>query len=159
MSETRRIADQLRRAFEGEAWHGPAVKEALAGVTARQAAARPIPEDHTIWEVTAHIAVWEDVVRRRLAGEKVELLDTQDWPPANQGGDHAWQALLERLEAGNRALRDAILAFDESRLDQKPGVSSVTAYVLMHGAIHHDLYHAGQISLLRKSALVKGARA
>jgi uncharacterized damage-inducible protein DinB len=158
MSETRRIADQLKRAFEGPAWHGPSVKEALAGVTARTAAARLIPGAHTIWEITAHIAVWEDVVRRRLAGERVEPSDAEDWPPAGEGGESAWKALLDRLEAGNRSLREAILAFDESRLDQPPSGSISTAYVSMHGAIQHDLYHAGQISLLKKGAGGKGAR-
>jgi uncharacterized damage-inducible protein DinB len=150
LSETRRIEDQLRRAFEGEAWHGPAVKEVLAGVTARQAAARPIAAAHTIWEITAHIAVWEDAVRRRLAGERVELTDAEDWPRAGEGGERAWAELLARLEAGNRALRAAILTFDESRLDQPPGGSPTPAYRLMHGAIQHDLYHAGQIAALRK---------
>jgi len=152
LSETRRIEDQLRRAFEGEAWHGPAVKEVLAGVTARQAAARPIAAAHTIWEITAHIAAWEDAVRRRLAGERVELTDAEDWPRAGEGGERAWGELLARLEAGNRALREAILAFDESRLDQPPGGSPTPAYRLMHGAIQHDLYHAGQIAALKKGA-------
>ena len=152
MSETRRIADQLRRAFEGEAWHGPAVKEVLAGLSARQAAARPIAAAHTIWEITAHIAAWEDAVRRRLAGERVELSDAEDWPPAGAGGEPAWAELVARLEAGNRALREAIMAFDESRLDQPPGAGPTPAYRLMHGVIHHDLYHAGQIAALRKGA-------
>ena len=152
MSETERIADQLRRAFEGEAWHGPSVKEALAGVTARQAAARPIPLAHTIWEITAHIAVWENAVLKRLEGQIVQPEGAQDWPPEGEGGERAWAELLARLEAGNRALCDAILAFDESRLDESPGANRPSLYVLLHGIIQHDLYHAGQIVLLGKGA-------
>jgi uncharacterized damage-inducible protein DinB len=152
MSETRRIAGLLRAAFEGEAWHGPAVKEALAGVGAAQAAARPIARAHTIWEITSHIAAWENVVLRRLAGERVELSDAEDWPRAGDGGERAWQELLERLATGNRALCDAILGFDEAALDRPPPHGRATAYVLMHGVIQHDLYHAGQISLLKKAA-------
>jgi len=98
MSETRRIAGLLRAAFEGEAWHGPAVKEALAGVGAAQAAARPIARAHTIWEIASHIAAWENVVLRRLAGERVELSDAEDWPRAGDGGE-AWLATL--VYAGN----------------------------------------------------------
>ena len=151
MSETRRIADQLKRAFEGEAWHGPSVKEALAGVTAERAAARPMAKAHTIWEITAHIAAWEDAVRRRLEGDSAQLTDAEDWPGLG-GDERAWAELLARLEAGNRALRDAILAYDDARLDQPPGASRTSAYALMHGVIHHDLYHAGQIAVLKKGA-------
>ncbi len=152
MSETRRIADQLQRAFEGEAWHGPAVKEVLAGVTAARAAARPIASAHSIWEIVGHIAAWEDAVRRRLRGELVELTDAEDWPPVEDAAERAWASLLERLEAGNRALRQTILGFDESQLDRPPGRNRSTAYVLMHGVIQHDLYHAGQIAVLKKGA-------
>ena len=89
---------------------------------------------------------------RRLAGERVELSDAEDWPPAGAGGEPAWAELVARLEAVNRALREAIMAFDESRLDQPPGAGPTPAYRLMHGIIHHDLYHAGQIAALRKGA-------
>ena len=148
MSETRRIADQLKRAFEGEAWHGPALMEALAGITAQRAAARPVANAHSIREIVAHVAAWEDAVRRRL-GEKVELTDAQDWPAVGDG-ERAWVELLERLERGNHALRDVILGFEDSRLDMRPGENRATAYLLMHGVIQHDLYHAGQISVLKK---------
>ena len=152
MSEIRRIANQLERAFNGEAWHGPAVKEVLAGVTAQKAAARPVAGAHTIWEITAHIAVWEDVARRRLLGETVAPTDEEDWPSAGTGGERAWAALLKRLEDGNRALRDVILAYDESQLDRPPKNNRTAAYLLMHGVIQHDLYHAGQIAVLKKGA-------
>ena len=152
MSEIRRIANQLERAFNGEAWHGPAVKEVLAGVTAQKAAARPVAGAHTIWEITAHIAVWEDVARRRLLGETVAPTDEEDWPAAGTGGERAWTALLKRLEDGNRALREVILAYDERQLDQAPKNNRTAAYLLMHGVIQHDLYHAGQIAVLKKGA-------
>jgi len=152
MSETLRIADLLKRAFEGEAWHGPSVKEVLAGVTARQAAARPIAAAHSIWEITAHVVVWEEVVRRALGGDRVQPTGEEDWPPAGAGGERAWAELLARLEAGNRALRDAVLAFDESRIGQPLGANRPSAYGLVHGIIQHDLYHAGQIAVLRKGA-------
>ena len=150
MSETERIAEQLKRAFEGEAWHGPAVQEVLAGVTAAGAAARPIASAHSIWEITLHLAAWEDAVRRRLTGERVELTDAEDWPPVTETTEAAWAALRARLESGNRALREAILRFDPDQLDRPPGANRSTAYVQMHGAIQHDLYHAGQIAVLKK---------
>src|SRR5438034_11536829 len=81
MSEIKRINDQLKRAFEGTAWHGPSVSEVLAGVTAEQAAAHPIAGAHSIWELTLHIATWERAGRRRIQeSDPVEVSDEEDWP-------------------------------------------------------------------------------
>ena len=71
MTETFRLADQIRRAFEGNAWHGDSVLELLAGVNAKTAAARPIKNAHSIWEILLHIAAWDDAVRRRIGGTAV----------------------------------------------------------------------------------------
>ncbi len=73
MTESVRLADQLRRAFEGNAWHGDSLLELLAGVDAKTAAAKPIKDAHSIWELVLHIAAWDDAVRRRTAGEAVNL--------------------------------------------------------------------------------------
>jgi len=73
MNETERIADQLKRAFHGEAWSGPSVREVLQGVTADIAAKRPIADAHSIWELVHHITAWVDIVRRRVAGEAVTV--------------------------------------------------------------------------------------
>src|SRR5438445_748955 len=71
MSETARLADQIRRAFEGDAWHGDSIKELLTGVTAETAAAKPIKDAHSIWELALHIAAWDDAVLRRIGGAVV----------------------------------------------------------------------------------------
>src|SRR6476646_7286655 len=80
MTETFRLADQIRRAFEGNAWHGDSILELLAGVSARTAAARPIKNAHSIWEILLHIAAWDDAVRRRIGGAAVTLTDEQNFP-------------------------------------------------------------------------------
>jgi len=149
--EVRRIEDQLKRAFEGPAWHGPSVLETLGRVTAARAAARPIRSAHTIWEIALHIAVWEDVVRRRIGGEAVSLTSEQDWPPVKKTGAAAWKGALASLRRGHRALRDAVARLPESRLAEKVGSRGTAVYVLLHGAIQHDLYHAGQIAILKKA--------
>ncbi len=150
MSEIERIEDQLKRAFEGPAWPGPSVLEALDGVSATRAAKRPIKDAHSIWELTLHIAVWEDVVRRRALGEKFQPTDAQDWPALGAKTPAAWAAAIRKLKAGHAKLRKVVASYDESRLDQPmvPGGSS--AYVQFHGAIQHDLYHAGQIAMLKR---------
>src|SRR5260370_21067202 len=81
MSEAVRIADQLRRAFRGDAWHGDSVFEILEGVTAAQAAARPIKSAHTIWELVLHVAAWDGAVLRRLGGGAVGLSAAENFPP------------------------------------------------------------------------------
>lgn len=150
MSEIDRIVDQLKRAFEGPAWSGPSVLEALDGVTAARAARRPIAGVHTIWELTLHIAVWEDVVRRRALGERYHPGDAEDWPAVRTRTPAAWSATLRRLRAGHRALREVVAAFDPRRLDRPLTPGGTAGYVQFHGAAQHDLYHAGQIVVLRR---------
>jgi uncharacterized damage-inducible protein DinB len=152
MIERERIHDQLRRAFAGEAWHGPAVQELLRDTTAREAAARPLARAHTIWEIVLHVAVWEDVVRRRLKGERIgELAAAQDWPAVGETSETAWERTLEALERGHHALRQAILEIEESKLEETVPGSNHSVYVMLHGVVQHDLYHAGQIALLKKA--------
>src|SRR4029077_2088203 len=80
-AEATRIADQLRRAFAGDAWHGDSLFEILEGVTAAQAAARPIRSAHTLWELVLHVAAWDGAVLRRLDGVAVTLSDAENFPP------------------------------------------------------------------------------
>jgi uncharacterized damage-inducible protein DinB len=153
MTEIERILDQLRRAFEGNAWHGPSVHEALAGVTAAQAQARPLANAHTIRELIQHIAVWEDVGRRRLEGDRaqIEISSPVDWPPADDTSEAAWEEAKAALDRGHDALREAIARVSESRLDEPIFEGMSTVYVTLHGVIQHDLYHAGQIAMLKKA--------
>jgi hypothetical protein len=87
VAEVERIQDQLDRSFRGPAWHGPSLMELLRGVDATRAARRPLPHAHSIWEITLHVSVWEDVVRRRIEGEAVEPSGEQDWPPVRDTGE------------------------------------------------------------------------
>ena len=152
MSEIRRIRDQLRRAQEGEAWHGPSVREVLAGVTAEQAASRPVAGAHSIWELVRHIAAWERFARERITDWKVhEVPVEQDWPPVTDTSEAAWTAALDELVRGHGALLEAISSLDEEMLDQIIEGAPYSAYFLLHGVIQHDLYHAGQIAVLKKA--------
>ena len=153
MNEIGRMVDQLKRAYEGNAWHGPSVREALAGVTAAQAHARPLANAHTIYELVRHIAVWEDVGRRRLQGEAadVAISTPADWPPPDDPGDAAWEQAKNALDRGHQALVDVISRVAESRLDEPVVAGKSSVYVTVHGVIQHDIYHAGQIALLKKT--------
>jgi uncharacterized damage-inducible protein DinB len=153
MKEVERITDQLQRAFQGEAWHGPAVMEILEGITSRQAAARPLNAVHNIWEIALHIAAWERAGVMRLQGDRAQLPAEEDWPPVGETSELAWVQTKRMLEQGHEELVQAISQLDESRLDEPivEGMSSV--YVTLHGIIQHSLYHAGQIAILKKMVL------
>ncbi len=151
-TEVERIRDQFRRAFDGEAWHGPSVLSLLDGVTAQQAAAHPIPGAHSIWQLTLHIAAWERACKRRLEGDPAQLTDLEDWQPINDTSEAAWENTKQQLMDNHRELLEAIAKVDDARLNDpivKGSQSSV--YVTLHGGVQHDLYHAGQIAMLKKA--------
>lgn len=153
MSECDRIWDLLQRSFEGgEAWRCPSLRDLMGSVSAEQAAARPIPGAPSIWELVLHLAVCEDVARRRLEGETVEHLpDSLAWPRPREVSSAGWlQAKLDFGEA-RRALRQAVAAFPESRLNDPVPGREYPYYVLLHGTIDHSLYHAGQMDMLMQA--------
>jgi uncharacterized damage-inducible protein DinB len=155
MKEVERISEQFKRAFEGEAWHGPSVLSLLEGVTADQAASHPVPGAHSIWELTLHIAAWESACLRRLQGDRAELSDEEDWPSVEDTSEDAWHKAKQILIDGHQALLDSISSLDDSRLDkpiiEEASTQSSSVYVTLHGGVQHDLYHAGQIAILKKA--------
>ena len=150
-SELERLEQQLQKAFEGGAWHGPSVLEALAGVTPEAAFAHPIPGAHSIWELVLHLGAGHRLVLRRLQGEGSPLTPAEDWPAVPAPTAANWQEAIGSLQRLNRQLREAVLRFDPRELD-KPLVPEppYTAYTQFIGITQHDLYHAGQIAILKK---------
>jgi uncharacterized damage-inducible protein DinB len=156
MSEAARLADQIRRAFDGDAWHGDSILELLDGVSARVAAAHPIKNAHGIWDLVLHIAAWDDAVRRRTGGTAVTLNDKQNFPPVNDTSEAVWRETIEDAKHTHNELVQAVAAFPDSRLhEQLPGKteSYYNFFYMFSGIVQHELYHAGQIALLKKSSL------
>ncbi len=150
-SESARIADQLRRAFEGNAWHGPALLELLDDVDAATAAAKPLPEVHSIWELVLHIAAWDGAACRRLAGEKVQLTGTANFPVVPKPTEAAWRKAVAHAKSAHDELVKTVTLLPESRLrDRVPG-KKYDFYFMLHGVAQHELYHAGQIAILKKA--------
>jgi uncharacterized damage-inducible protein DinB len=151
-AEASRLEQQLRRALEGEAWHGPAVLELLAGLSAAQAASHPIAGAHSIWELVLHLRSDYDLVLRRLSGDGRPLTAAEDWPACPAATEENWQRTRQELELLNKQLRQAVRDFPDARLDA-PLVPEVpyTAYVQFIGVTQHNLYHAGQIALLKRA--------
>ena len=153
MKEIERIKDQIERTFTGDAWHGPALLETLAGVTAEKAILRPAGNSHNIWEIVLHIEIWEEAIRRRIIGDPMTVSDEEDWRTISDTSESAWRDTLNVLEKTHRKLLDAVSQLSEAALDHtvksQAGIEH-SLYVSLHGAIHHLLYHTGQIALLKK---------
>jgi hypothetical protein len=120
-------------------------------VTRTGALKRPVPEAHTIAEIVLHATTWNDVVRRRLAGELPQVSDAEDWPAAALPDDAAWAAAVARLLASGGTLAETVARFPaEQWHERRPGVDG-TWFDLVIGQLQHVLYHAGQVALLGKA--------
>lgn len=157
MREAERIADQLGRANEKDAWHGPALKELLSDVSAARAAARPIAGAHTIWELVLHVTAWQEAVGERLGGDgsgewrALQLSTEEDFPAVNDTSEAAWKKTLEALDQSTRRLLEVIRGLTDGELEKTVPGKDYSAYFMLHGAVQHCLYHAGQIAILKKA--------
>ena len=145
------LVDNLDRAYRGRSWHGTALRGTLRGMTPAQALLRPAPDRNSVWDLLLHAAYWKYVVRRKLTGEARGSFprDGANFPqlpePANAA---AWRADLALLDEQHALLRNAVLAIDPGSLERKRGSWRIVEYAL--GAAAHDLYHAGQINLVKR---------
>jgi uncharacterized damage-inducible protein DinB len=151
------IADQIRRAFWGESWHGPSVREVLAGVSAEDAAAHPVAGAHSIWEIVLHLTAGYRLVLGRVRGERAQLAPEEEWPSVAKVSSEAWRECQHALEQLNQQLDNAVRAFPAERLSHELG-SEYSAYTQFLGAPQHDLYHAGQIVVLKKAVSASRGR-
>jgi len=158
MSEIVRIIDELEREHSGDPWHGSALQQILDGISASGAARKPIPQGHSIWELVLHMTGWKKEVQSRLGGAPAKDPAEGDWPEVGDPSEVRWRLAVGALEDAHRDLVATIRALPESKLfeptnDQRnrPLGTGVSYYVLLHGIVQHDVYHAGQIALLKKS--------
>lgn len=150
-SEGSRIADQLRRAFYGSAWHGPAVLELLKDVDATTAAAKPLEDVHSIWELVLHVAAWDRAGLQRLGGKKCQLKGAANFPRVPESTEAAWREAVAAAKRTHDTLVESVAALSDKRLrDQVPG-KRYDFYHMLHGIAQHELYHAGQIAILKKA--------
>lgn len=151
-TEVDNIIDQLERTFEGDAWHGQSLSEILTNITAEQAAARPIPMAHSIWEIVLHSAAWQRAVRERLQGKPIASLpDEEDWPETADTAEQAWCDAVQTLRSEYEMLQAEALKWRERDLDETTGGQRFTVYQMLHGVVQHNVYHAGQIAILKKA--------
>jgi hypothetical protein len=149
-SESEFISEQLQAICDGEPWYGDSVFKILEGVTAAQAAARPLSKSHTIWEIVRHLIGWTIVDRRRLQGENERQPKEGDWPaPGTSVAE--WQADLARFKQAMQDLSKAMHELPEPSYEKILARGSGTYRGQMHGALQHIVYHSAQIAILKKS--------
>jgi uncharacterized damage-inducible protein DinB len=152
------LAEQVRLAHDGPAWHGPALAENLEGLSAVQAAARPIPGLHSVWEIVLHVTAWAGEVRRRIAGGQPGAPAEGDWPEVGPVSEDAWRQARGALRAAHEELAQAVRDFPVSRWADRVGDqpslplgTGVTYAAMVMGLVQHSGYHGGQVGLLRRA--------
>ena len=148
MRPTERLLDQLNRAFGGEAWHGPALRNLLDGVTEEKANAHPIRGAHSILELVVHVANWNETVAKRVGGIAVDSKDVDDWADITKV---TWKDALEKLERAQSKLADAVARLSTEELEQPIAGAKRSRFGEIAGALQHGVYHSGQIALLKKA--------
>ncbi len=138
----------LDEGYQQKTWHGPNLKQSLKGVTVKQASWRPGRGRHNIWELTLHAAYWKYVVRRKLAGGRrgsFELPGSNFFERPTKGrlSEKEWRKDRTLLEREHLALRKAMAGIDPSK-------TSTKLLRALYGIAFHDIYHAGQIRVLRR---------
>jgi hypothetical protein len=152
-SESLRIADQLRRALTGEPWCGTPLRDLLAGVTAEQALVRPLPKAHNIWELLLHMDAWTSAASDAAMGAPMaKVFHTErDWPIPADTSAAAWEGAVGHFFLNGERLAEASAEFPEARLLERVPGRKYDFYFLFHGIVQHNLYHGGQIAILKKS--------
>lgn len=152
LNEVKFLMDQIRTTFSGDSWHGPSVMKTLEGIDAGQAAARPLGERHTVWELVDHMTYWLEEVLKSLRDRRVPKPDkVVDWPGMGSG-EKQWRESVRRLEAAVNTLVDELASWSNRELDKTVAGANYSYRQMLHGAVHHNLYHAGQIAILKRKA-------
>ncbi|HKJ31160.1 MAG TPA: DinB family protein [Balneolales bacterium] len=153
MNETTRIDNLLLQTMNGDAWHGPAVFELLRDIPAEKAAFHPVEDVHSIWELVEHMTTWQKVIIRRMNDEDYEPSDEENFPDVTADSSDTWEKAVEELYRTYQALREKIIHFPDEKLGEAVPGKHYTHYIQLHGLIQHNLYHAGQIAILKKNIM------
>ena len=147
------VVDQLKRAHLTDAWHGLSLSEILKGITVHQGAAKPLKNCHSIWELVLHIEAWNRLIEARIKKKRLEKMTVKlDWPSVPKNKTAAtWQNSLKKMHRSVASLYGFIEKSNESILDRSVAGKSYNVEHMMHGVVQHNLYHAGQIALLKRA--------
>ncbi|MBX2964200.1 MAG: DinB family protein [Cyclobacteriaceae bacterium] len=145
MQEIKNLSNLIQRVYDGKAWHGPSVKDVLKDIDATTCR-KKVGDSHSIVQLVQHMVSWRTFVTNRLLGNTTfELSDDQNFPPETD-----WPTALQQLEESQVALLNAIETISSEKLWEEVANRKYDFFVLLHGIIHHDIYHIGQIQLIKK---------
>ncbi|MBL0062653.1 MAG: DinB family protein [bacterium] len=157
MSEVERQIELMKLTFDGdetgEARFGTALMHLLKDVDSKRANHRPLPDAHTIWEIVLHIIAWKRYTATRLRDQRSDMNEDIDWPKPAETSEAAWQKTVQELRDIQAELVSASNALRDDQLDSPVAGGKVLRYLVLQGIMQHDIYHAGQIGLLKKAAL------
>jgi hypothetical protein len=149
-NEVDQLLEQYNLAMNGDAWYGDPVWKILDGIDARCATAQMLPGVHSIWQLLRHMEFWEKVAVERAAGPvKPDL--TLNFPETSVADGTAWQQAVEDFGQSNREFRELLTRLDPARLDENTPGGDKSFRVELLGVLHHHIYHAGQIAILKKA--------
>lgn len=155
-TECSRISAQLRSVLDGDAWHGPSLRDLLNDIGPQQASARPLSAAHSIWELTLHIEVWAHYALAAMHGTPIppfveNMPPEQNWPLIKESTPAAWNAAREKVLRTGTDLASAIENFGDERLRETVPGRSYDFERLLRGSVQHCVYHSGQIAMLKKA--------
>jgi uncharacterized damage-inducible protein DinB len=150
--ETARIKKLLDRNWTGPMWHGGTLGEILKDISWEKAFAKPQGATHNIYEYVRHMTIWRHFTIEQMNGHsdyKLEINSEEDWPTTYEVSEANWLHALSDLEANQSALVSGMDSITDEQLDELVPGRKFKWYALLHGIIHHDIYHSAQISLLK----------
>jgi len=149
MSDSDWLAKHLHSVYLEGAWSAVSVRGAFQALSAAEAANHPVPGRHSAWEILLHLDAWHRIVARRLRGETVNPTPEEDWPEPPAPTDEAWKTAFVILDEGFHKLLETIRSLDAASLQEQIPGKRFTALEMALGIGEHDLYHAGQVTLMK----------
>jgi hypothetical protein len=144
------VLTQLKESIFDGGWHGPSLVDVIRGIDVVTALSRPLEDRHSIWEIVQHVIYWIDRVNDVLNGlEHPPMGDPEDWRPV-MGESGTWDCIEKEIVETYERLMNSLLGKEEEMLDEKVPNTDFTYLWMLFGLIHHNLYHAGQIALLKQ---------
>jgi hypothetical protein len=151
MNEVKFLRDQIKTTFEGDTpWHGPSLLKTLDGISMEEAKVKPLGERHSIWELVDHLAFWNKAVAKSVGQERMP--DPSNVVSWSEVGDteSEWKASVDKLRQSVHQLLDELADWKNEDLEKEVPGANYNFKQMLHGVVHHNLYHAGQIAILRK---------